>query len=173
MKSIRKIVGISAIVVLFLFGTNGVSACYKDSPLYAGNNLDPEQSIGSVEAIHAGGSDILTVRYTTTGDWIITETNLLVTTSLDKYITKSGNPKVGHFHKTSGSPTMVTDTEVVYTLDLNEIFENGIGGRLYIAAHAVVQHPIYGEETAWADTGFSFQETFGGNSWALYFIIDI
>lgn len=170
-KNIGKILVIGIPIILFLSGMGGVvSACHERSPLYAGKDF--ENPIGYVD-VRIASNDRLIIEYITEGGWTLGETNLLVTTSLDKYVTKSGNPKVGHFSKTSGSPVLETDTLVRYIIDLNEIFENGIGGLLYIAAHAVVQHPIEGEETAWADTGFSFAETFGGNSWALYFTIYI
>lgn len=63
-------------------------------------------------------------------------------------------------------------TQVTHIIDLA-----GLGlsppyytGTLYIAAHAVLFNSISGQrETGWADNALPFP----GNSWALYFIVEL
>jgi len=178
-KNIGKIIAASIVSILFLSGMPGVLACdgwHEESPLYAGQDF--ENPIGNVEVTRECAARAMTVEYTTTGGWEITETHLAVTTSFDDIPqTGSGNPKVGKFpYRSEHDPAV---TVVTYVIDLDDLFDGGpCEGTIYIAAHAVVQklvgydpdcNPIYDEETAWADTGYSFP----GNSWALYFIIEI
>ena len=171
MKKIGKIIAASMASVLLLVGMPGIFACdgwHGDSPLYAGKDF--ENPIGNVEVTRECAAGIMTVKYTTTGGWVINETNLAVATSFDDIPqTKKGNPKIGGFqYQSEHDPGVIV---VTHDIDLDDLFNGGpCEGTIYIAAHAVVYNPCSGvEETAWADTGYSFP----GNSWALYFTIEI
>lgn len=105
--------------------------------------------------------DILTVTYTTDGDWVLNTTHLHITNCEEDGfpLTGANNPKIGHFEYAS---THENDTtQVTYTIDIGDIT-----GTLCFAAHAEVDGPS--EETAWAEG-----EDFGGNSWAMYFEADL
>lgn len=170
MKNIEKIFGIGIVTILLISGMGVVSAC--DSPLLASRDYI---NVGNVEARVKMSQETLIITYTTTGDWIITETHLGVASSLSGIPqNKGGNPKIGQFAKktAAGLPVEIHDTEVIYKIDLNKIegLESGDGGTIYIAAHAVVYNTASCvEETAWGDTGFSFP----GSSWALYFTFEV
>jgi len=169
-KNIGKILAASIVGILFLTGMGGVSACQYDTELIAGQNWD--DPVGNVHVNHPTSYDrYMYITYTTDGGWEITETHLAVATSFDDIPqTKKGNPKVGHFAYSSDNDPAVT--EVTHVIDLEDYIEPDSYGRylgtLYIAAHAVVEHPICGEETAWADT---WGQSFPGNSIALFFTI--
>lgn len=176
MKKIKKTLIIGLTSILFFSGMlEGVSACNEDSPLYATQDI----LVGNVNAFHTAYGpypDKLIITYTTTDGWYLTETHLAVAESLDEIPqTKSGNPKIGKFpYKAEHDPSV---TVMTYYVDLNDFdLDNpapGVyKGTLVIAAHAVVEKTIGDEileETAWADTGDSFP----GNSWALYFTIEL
>ena len=159
MKNIAKFFGVSIVVILLISGMGGASAVYSD--LLAGQHTP----VGDVHVRRIG--EILQVTFTTDGKWTIVETHLAVAKSLAEIPqTKSGNPKIGHFHRFSGFPAEITPTEVIYRYNLN-----GQRGVFYFAAHAEVSHPDLGKETetAWANTGQSFD----GSSWALYFTVNL
>ncbi|WP_248724520.1 hypothetical protein [Seonamhaeicola sp. ML3] len=105
--------------------------------------------------------DILTVTYTTDGDWVLNATHLHITNCEedDFPLTGANNPKIGHFEYASEHEDGTT--QVIYTVNIGEIT-----GELCFAAHAEVDGPS--EETAWAEG-----EDFGGNSWAMYFEADL
>ncbi|WP_298340425.1 hypothetical protein [uncultured Algibacter sp.] len=105
--------------------------------------------------------DILTVTYTTNGDWVIGVTHLHITNCEEDGFptTEAYNPKIGHFDYASEHEDGTT--QVTYTVDIGEIT-----GELCFAVHAEVDGPS--EETAWAEG-----EDFGGNSWAMYFEADL
>ncbi len=178
MKNTAKIMTIGLIGALLFIGMPGpvLFACdgwHYVSPLYAGQDFD--NPIGQVEVIRTCGSPTMTVKYTTTGGWVINETNLAVATSFEDIPqTKSGNPKVGKFPYSSEHDPGVTI--VTHVIDLNDLFNGGpYVGTIFIAAHAVVFNQCSGiEETGWADTGYPPdppEYMFPGNSWALYFTI--
>jgi hypothetical protein len=161
LKNVKKLV-IADTVNIITIARSAVSATY--SPLLASKDYLPA---GNVHVGHVGGSTTVTITYTTEDGWEIIDTHLGVVKDFDDFpTTKNGNPKIGYFAKKTlgGYPTSITDTEVIYEIDIGTYT-----GPLFIAAHAVVWHPIYGEETAWANTGLEFP----GNSWALYFEITI
>lgn len=123
--------------------------------LIAGQHHD----IGTV-TIDVDG-DVLTVTYTTNGDWVLDATHLHITNCEEDGFptTDANNPKIGHFDYASEHEDGTT--EVTYTIDIGEIT-----GALCFAAHAEVDGPS--KETAWAEG-----EDFGGNSWAMYFEADL
>ena len=164
-----------------------VSACEKDSPLLAGKNLD----IGDVTVYihHTQGQYIgvygpyIDVVYEITEDgWYILETHMAITTldpsekqnyaNPEMKQTKKGNPIPGQFpykHDFSISEHVTMDT---FTLKVGDI-DAEPGDTLYVAAHASVVHvsgcgAIDRCETAWADSGVSFN----GANWAYYFSIE-
>jgi len=157
-----KIIAISIIGIWLCSGMTSVSAVWTD--LYAGR----DQTItGNVHVWRSGGQ--LNVRYSTESGWTLSETHLAVATSLDGIPqTKKGNPKIGHFPFADDHPE---GTEIVtYEFDIYDYFPVGglSGETLFIVAHAVVEHPELGEETAWADT---WGQSFPGSSIALFFTI--
>lgn len=105
--------------------------------------------------------DILTVTYTTDGNWVLNATHLHITNCEEDGfpLTSANNPKIGHFEYASEHEDGTT--QVTYTVNIGEIT-----GELCFAAHAEVDGPS--EETAWAEG-----EDFGGNSWAMYFEADL
>jgi hypothetical protein len=169
-KNVWKLVAISIPALILLSGIGGVSACYEESPLYAGQDID--NPIGNVEVWHYG--ETLRVKYVVEGGWTIEETNLAVAESFEEIPqNKKGNPKIGQFPYSDDHGTVVWYS---YYIDLSEDFPdlyNPVTGQyegtLYIAAHAVVTSPEGISETAWADTGYEFP----GGSWALYFIVTL
>jgi hypothetical protein len=131
-----------------------------ESELLAGQDIE----VGLV-SVRDDGENV-SVKYTTDGDWVITELHLDIECELSEVPqTKKGNPKVGHFEFSEEFITPVTEHE--FTKSLDELDCDSI----VIAAHAVVNNTITGvEETAWADTqGLPFP----GENWAMYFIYDI
>ena len=163
-KYIGKIVAVSIASILFLSMMSGVSACERDSDLIAGQHT----VVGNVHVSHQGPDLIIT--YTTDGCWLITETHLAVATSLNGIPhNNKGNPKIGHFqYKSEHDPGEDVVTHTIHLVDLG--LSPSYSGLLYIAAHAVVYCDCDGRtETAWADNALQFP----GNSWALYFIIDL
>ena len=116
--------------------------------------------------------DYLYITYTTTGDWVISETHLDVEiTPADFPTTKGGSPKVGHFtYQMEHDPEV---TEYTYILPLEDLGYE-LGDEIYIAAHAVVLiydefDEVIQEETAWGE-GDRFVDK--GN-WAMYFMYTI
>ena len=161
-NKINKLIVIGLIGLWFSTGISSISAC--ETELFAGRDLT---IAGNVRVWTSG--ELLFIRYSTDSGWEIYETHLAIATSLSEIPqTKSGNPKIGRFPLKSNHPE---GTEgVTYVVNIYDYLPVGdlSGKTLVIAAHAVVGHPDFGRETAWADTwGQSFQ----GNSWALYFNI--
>ena len=170
LKYIGKVIGASIVSILLLAGMSGVSACHVESELIAGQHTP----VGMVTVNHYAYTDrYLHITYATTGGWEITETHVAVALSLDGIPhTNSGNPKVGKFPYTN--PAVSEPTLVEYIIDLNDFpslyHAPYYYGTLYVATHAVVQNPLYGQETAWGDT---ISQQFPGNNWALYFVITL
>ena len=140
-------------------------------PLCAGQTMD----VGNVTVTDDGAGN-LTVRYQTSGDWVMTETHLSVvgnetdfpTTKINKN-GKGGNPKVGQFANQTEHDPGVNDFS--YTVDISQLDPDREYGELVtlaIAAHAVVYNTVTQvEETAWGDgcEGTSFP----GSNWATWF----
>jgi hypothetical protein len=124
--------------------------------LYAGQTIPS----GTVSFSLAG--DILTVTYTTSGDWRLQETHLDVVGDFCDFPTAGNdNPKVGQF---AYSETHDDVTTYTYEVDVSGL--EGVPPYL-VAAHAVVDDGER-EETAWAD-GCPFTER--GN-WATFAVFD-
>jgi len=122
--------------------------------LIAGQYTD----VGDVTVWREG--DNLYVKYAITEDsCALTETYLAVANSLDGIPkTKTGNPIPGQFAcKMEHNPPVA---EYTYTIDV----AGWVAETKYIAAHAVVACPDWGEETAWG-AGSAFP----GKNWATYF----
>lgn len=122
--------------------------------LYAGQDID----VGTVSLSLEG--ETLTVTYSTTGNWTISETHLDVVESFcDFPLAGNDNPKVGQFAE-SGSHDVVS--EVTYDVDVS-----GLEPPYLVATHAAVETGD-SEETAWGD-GCPFTER--GN-WATFIVFD-
>jgi len=178
MKKIGKFIGASIIAVIFLSGMSGVTACELNSELIAGQDT----SVGNIHVLHSGSCDrYMTITYETYGEWDLTETHLAVATSFSDIPqtnankpNKPHNPKIGKFEYSDPHSAVKS---YKYTIDLAKYITPTSDGRyigeLYVAAHAVVEHPCLGEETAWGDTyGIPFNPS-GKGSWALYFIVEL
>lgn len=75
---------------------------------------------------------MLTVKYCTTGGWLITETHIAVSDSLSGILqTKKGSPIPGLFK--DGGPLPEPTDCIEYAIDVT-----GLGCPLYVAAHAKV-----------------------------------
>jgi len=118
--------------------------------LYAGQFID----VGTLLINNDATS--LKITYKAGGDWLFTETNLHVATSLEeipqtKYNKKKPedgtSPKIGHFDYSSYHPAPGVPT-VTHDVGFWEV-----GTKLYICAHAVVLNESGQEETAWGSNG--------------------
>jgi len=157
-----KIIALGIIGIWLCSGLVSVSACTTE--LYAGRN---QEDAGDVTVWRSGA--VLYVEFSTDSGWTMSETHLAVATSFEGIPqTKKGNPKIGNFPYQTDHPEG-TETHT-YILNLNDYYPDGgwHGKTLFFAAHAVVFHPDWGEETAWADT---WGQSFPGSSIALYFTI--
>jgi hypothetical protein len=160
-----RTLAIGIIGILLCTCIPSTSACLTE--LYAGRN---QLDIGDV-IVRYSGDHHLAVIYQTESGWTLSETNLAVATSFDGIPqNKKGSPKVGHFPYSADHPAGTTT--YTYLVDLYDYFPGGgwSGQDLYFAAHAVVNHPDFGEETAWADT---WGQSFPGSSVALYFVVTL
>lgn len=128
--------------------------CYSTG-LIAGQHHE----IGTVTVNVEG--DVLRVTYTIFEDWVLEATHLHITNCAEGGFPTTGanNPKIGHFEYTNQHEDGIT--QVSYVIEIEEIT-----GELCFAAHAEVDGPS--KETAWAAG-----EDFGGNSWAMYFKVDL
>ncbi len=153
-KSLKKNKDFDVVEINSLADNTSDEHCYTVN-LIAGQHHE----IGTVTIDVEG--DILTVTYTTNGDWVLGATHLHITNCEEDGFPTTGanNPKIGHFDYASEHEDGAT--QVIYTIDIGEITEV-----LCFAAHAEVNGPS--EETAWAEG-----EDFGGNSWAMYFEADL
>ncbi|MHA2105912.1 MAG: hypothetical protein ACW981_21000 [Candidatus Hodarchaeales archaeon] len=130
-----------------------------ESELIAGQHIE----VGVVKITN--DEDNIYAKYTTSGDWVITELHLHIADGLEGIPqTKSGNPKVGHFEFNFEFDTPVTEYNLTKAIDELGLTDEDVA----IAAHAVVYNTVTGQvETAWADT---LAEPFPGKNWAMYFM---
>jgi len=132
------------------------------SDLVAGQ--DEDNPVGEITITFNNGHTMMYVTYQTYECDII-ETHLWVGTDLeDVPRTGSGNPKIGHFPEV---PTDIALDIVIYEIPISS------GMTYYILAHAVVDCPCIGEETAWGEGPyadmFSERPDIFGSRWC-YFI---
>lgn len=103
------------------------------TPLMAGQNIE----VGNVSVWNDGEN--LYVKYEITEEgWFLTETHLAVATSLDDIPQKNGNPPPGQFPYSREYDLADQVTEDTYVIPLDG---QGVGTKLFIAAHAVVGQP--------------------------------
>lgn len=157
---ILAVVLLSALMITPVFA-NGTEYY---SHLIAGQ--DEDNPVGEVRITFNDGHTMMYVTYETT-DCSIVETHLWVGTDLENVPrTKKGNPKIGHFPEV---PTQVSTNEVVYEIPVTS------GQYYYILAHAVVDCPCMGEETAWGEgpwaTLFSDNQDIFGSRWGYYLTV--
>ena len=157
---------VSFLTIAFIITLMAGTASALTADLVAGQNT----VIGTVTVWHVG-STLFVEYYTTTSDWVMTQTHMHIATSLTEIPQKNGNPKPGKFdYKTKHNPSV---TKYLY------IIPGGWsdGSELYIAAHAVVQKVVIVdgtvvilEETAWGDGTCDPEDPyeFPGNNWATY-----
>ena len=163
--NIRKFMTLGIVFAMVIIGWMTLlpaGAHTEDEPfvtdLIAGQHTD----VGDVSVWNDG--EFLYVKYSTTGNWYITETHLSVSSDFDGIPqTKKGNPKPGKFeYSTNHIPTV---QEYIYTINLeSQGFD--VGDEIYIAAHAVVATSAkctFIEETAWGEG-----PGFPGKNWAMY-----
>jgi hypothetical protein len=166
--------GALGIMVLMLFvgfvgstsgdGSDGIGDYTCDTSgtftLLAGQNID----VGDVMIWH--DTENLYVRYTTDGDWWITETHVFVGDEADLPTTGSGNPKIGKFpYSADHNPAVQT---VTYTFDLEDDLGWEKGDEFFIMAHAVVEK-VVGGEVVQEETAWGCEEDYeNGNRWACY-----
>lgn len=131
---------------------------YGNAAHIAGKNIN----IGTVSVVN---DDLeITITMDTNDLWVISETQFHVANSPEEFpMTKSGNPKVGHFEMKDSHDPLVQFFSVSYGLgDLVP------GDEVFIAAHADVflmeDGEVIQEEGAWA-AGIEFP----GKNWATYF----
>ena len=179
-KSTHKIktLGIGTIGLLLSLAIMPVLAA--DTPSTTPLMMAQNENIGDITVesdVDDEGNNYLKITYQITNlNWTLNETHLDVQLdSGDFPMTKSGNPKVGHF--AYQNETHQGETSYTYMI---------YGGwttndTLYVAAHAEVSTLVtevdettgeeityYVYETAWGNgTGFP------GNNWAMYFTVDL
>ncbi len=140
---------------------NGLSGNPNECPatvvsLIAGQYMDA----GSVTVTN--DYSYIYVTYTTTGNWVLTQTHLYVGACELIPVNNSGNPRIGHFPYSSAHANLTTYT---YQVPISALYGCGC-----IAAHAVVKQldgngNTIQTQTAW---GNGTQITPGG-SWAMKF----
>ncbi len=152
MSTIVRVASCLALALLASAGAQAQQCSVTSVSLVAGQH----NYAGTVSVARAG-SDIC-VTYASEGGWLISETHLAISSSLEGIPqTGSGNPKPGQFsYATSHRPAVSTFTYCVASP----------AATVYIAAHAVVQNGSQ-RETAWAG-----DLDFPGANWATYFIAD-
>jgi len=144
-----------------VFG-NGVEY-YSD--LVAGQ--DEDNPVGEISITFNMGHTMMYITYLTY-DCDILETHLWYGTDLeDVPRTGSGNPKIGQFPEI---PTVFSSDEVIYELPISS------GETYFVLAHAVVDCPCMGEETAWGEgpfsTMFSENQDIFGSRWGYYITVE-
>ena len=164
----KKIILALALVALSVLTITPVFAngTFYYSDLIAGQ--DEENPVGEVMISFNEGHTKMYVKYTTT-ECLIIETHLWVGTGLeDVPRTLKGNPKIGHFPYATYDEAGTK--EVIYEIDVSS-------GTYYVLAHAVVDCPCIGIETAWGE-GFNakmFSEApdIFGASWGYFLEIEV
>ena len=143
-----------------LFQLGNTSATYD---LYAGQDI----LVGYVEV--SNDETNLEIKFVIDVDgWCLGETHVAVAKTLEGIPqTKKGNPIPGQFTYKDEDPDCIQDT---YTIPLDEIYPAwACDDNLVIAAHAVVNNDVSGdEETAWGAESEG-EIGFEGNNWATYF----
>ncbi|MFX1263499.1 MAG: hypothetical protein ACFFAZ_15565 [Promethearchaeota archaeon] len=158
---ILTLVALSVLMITPVFA-NGVT---YESDLIAGQ--DEENPVGLLTITFNDQHTMMYVTYTTT-ECLIIETHLWYGTDLeDVPRTGSGNPKIGKFPYATENPAGTN--EVVYELPVTT------GQNYYILAHAVVDCPCIGKETAWGEgpesTMFSENQVIFGSRWGYYLTV--
>lgn len=129
-----------------------------------------DQDINAGEICVINDNETLSITYTTSDDWELTETHLAVGDDLEEYedegwVTPNGQPRPGRFpYSDDHGPT----DEVTY----DGISLEGRADKLVVAAHAVVEREINDEiqeEGAWGN-GEQFADRGG---WAMYFEYEV
>ncbi len=151
---------------VYLFDLEAMITADECYPLIAGQHTDAGEVCVSVDNI----PDELTVTYTTSGEWKMSEVHLWVGLSLaDMPQTQNGSPKIGHFPYKYEDPSGFTFYE--FTVDLSSL---GAAGEvcaeefLLLAAHAAL-HNGDREETGWGQGKRFVQQ----GTWATYFEVPI
>jgi hypothetical protein len=164
----NKVILLSTFVVLSVLIIAPVFAngTFYYSDLIAGQ--DEENSVGEIEISFNEGHTKMYVKYTTTECSII-ETHLWVGTDLaDVPRTKTGNPKIGLFPYATYDEAGTK--EVIYEIDVSS-------GTYYVLAHAVVDCPCIGIETAWGEgyyaQMFSEASDIFGARWGYFLEIEV
>jgi len=127
--------------------------------LVAGQNI----VVGDVMVWH--DNDMLYIKYTTDGDWYLTETHVFVGDQADLPTNKKGNPQIGQFPYSMEHDYV---QEYTYSFDLVDDLGWEPGDTFFIMAHAVVDKVVDGEvvqsETAWG-CEYDYED---GQRWACY-----
>lgn len=180
-----KTIGIGTIGLLISLAIlpNIAADTNTTTPLMMAQN----ENIGDITIVYVdvnGSDDYLKITYTLTNpNWTLNETHLDVQSDPNEFpMTKSGNPKVGHFAYQNDTHQGETSyTYIIYG-------EWDAGDTLYVAAHAEVSTleteteeilnddgttttittEYYVYETAWGNG-----EGFPGNNWAMYYTVNL
>lgn len=130
--------------------------------LYGGQTID----VGEVMVWH--DTETLFIRYTTDGDWWLSETHVFVGDDIDYVPTtgKQNNPKIGQFPYSMDHDPMVQ----VYTYELDLVDDLGWekGDVFAIMTHAVVMR-IVDDEVVQGETGWAGDRDFESQRWAYWF----
>lgn len=172
-RRILYAIGTVALVGMLMPDLCHAQACPREAvtSLIAGQTID----IGTVTVRIE--DNILFVDYATEGGWVLAASQLAVAATLEEIpVTRSGNPKVGHFPFKETHDPVVTD--YTYSVDL-EAWDLREADELYFAAHADVQllskgGEVLEEEGAWGEgENFPQLKGKGRGNWAMYFTVDV
>lgn len=129
------------------------------TPIMAGQTIP----VGQVTVYFT--SDNIYVKYTTTGDWYLTEYHVAVTDDcehgFDPYL-KNGNPAPGSFPYKDEFPRT---QEVIVEIPWGDLWG---ADELCFAAHCVVER-VVGGQVKQRETGWGRGNPFPGGNWAMYF----
>jgi hypothetical protein len=122
----------------------------------------PPSLVGNYE-IWIEGNNVIIMFWIDLG-WCLDDNHIVVTTDMDDYMNKKGNPKIGKFpFKATWSST---DGAYVKTVDRTADPVNWVSGNdLWIAIHVVVSDCCGGS----SETGWGEGEKEWGSKWGWYF----
>jgi len=140
----KLVLTVAALVAIFMAGTT------LGADLIAGNPKNGANVVGNVTVSQENG--YIVVKYTVTGDVVLTETHLHIATSPDEIPQNNGNPNPGGFQYsdphgpvTEWTYTIPLQADTVYHPKNGKLLSPGhnwtSAPTLYIAAHGVVKYP--------------------------------
>lgn len=145
-------------------GDNQSSETFKDYEYTANLMAGQHIYVGTVSWLDTENGSFK-VTYTLTNGWTMSESHVFVGLKSVMPVNKPGAPKIGKFpYKEVHSPAVTTYT---YTIPSDGFPLPPDYTDLAIAAHAVVNNPDGGTETAWAECNYTFTDK-GWGTWSFF-----